>query len=168
MQFQNMFARALAHKCVWAQTGQLPSSHLELTLPDSGGGKLELFNPTPNYTVLLNLLLTHQNVFRFGSQRLEQRGRQSGHRHSQELHRPGEPGHLHAQKTTNIATAHKFEAWLVGTKTESYCIGFVKGTAIAMQKAALDYPNGSVWIGAHRMVRGLLLASLADISPSPP
>ena len=49
------------------------------------------------------------------------------------------------KKDNKRTTAHKFEAWLVGTKAESYCVGFVKGTPAAVQKAAQDYPNASVW-----------------------
>ena len=45
--------------------------------------------------------------------------------------------HTYAQKKDNkLAAARKFEAWLVGTKAESYRIGFVKGTQIVVQKAA--------------------------------
>ena len=40
----------------------------------------------------------------------------------------------------------KFEVYLVGTKAESYCIGFVKGSADAIGKAKLKFLNGSVWL----------------------
>jgi hypothetical protein len=43
--------------------------------------------------------------------------------HSQDLQRPSEPTRLHDKTTNNkTAKAHNFEAWLVGTKAESYCI----------------------------------------------
>jgi hypothetical protein len=35
-------------------------------------------------------------------------------------------------KNINMVTAHKFEAWWVNTKAESYSIGFAKGTATAV------------------------------------
>ena len=55
--------------------------------------------------------------------------------------------YTYTQNKYNImVTAHKFEAWLVGTMAESYCIGFVKGTAPVVHNAARDYPDGSVRI----------------------
>jgi hypothetical protein len=55
--------------------------------------------------------------------------------------------HTYTQRQDNkMVTAHKFEAWLVGPKAESYCLGFVKCTPTAVQKAAKDYPNGSAWV----------------------
>ncbi len=45
-----------------------------------------------------------------------------------------------------MVTVRKFEAWFIGTKTESYCSGLVKVTATAVQKAARDYSDGSVCI----------------------
>ncbi len=44
-----------------------------------------------------------------------------------------------------LVTAHKFEARLVGVKPESYCIGFVKGSADAVAKAKIGFPDGSIW-----------------------
>ena len=44
-----------------------------------------------------------------------------------------------------VITAHKFEAWLVGSKAESYCIGYVRGTPQACKSAASKFVDGSQW-----------------------
>ena len=44
-----------------------------------------------------------------------------------------------------VITAHKVEAWLVGSKAESYCIGNVRGTPQACKSAASKFADGSQW-----------------------
>ena len=42
-------------------------------------------------------------------------------------------------------TAHKFEVFLVGKKTEDYCKGFVKSTQSECSKVASKFQDGTVW-----------------------
>ena len=42
-------------------------------------------------------------------------------------------------------TSHKFETWLVGIKGDEYCVGYVKGSESACQRAKEKYTDGSVW-----------------------
>ena len=51
-----------------------------------------------------------------------------------------------SKKGGNPVKAQKFEVYLVGSKAESYCIGFVKGSPDAIGKAKLKFLNGSVWL----------------------
>ena len=42
-------------------------------------------------------------------------------------------------------TAHKFEVFLVGNKSEEYCRGYVKGTSSNCTQAAGKFKDGTVW-----------------------
>ena len=52
----------------------------------------------------------------------------------------------YTKKDGSPMTAHKFEIWLVGTKPESYCIGFIKGAKAAVTAAQARYTDGSIWM----------------------
>ena len=51
-----------------------------------------------------------------------------------------------SKKGGNLVKAQKFEVYLVGSKAESYCIGYVKDEKDAIGKARLKFLNGSVWL----------------------
>lgn len=42
-------------------------------------------------------------------------------------------------------TVKKFETWLVGSKPESYCVGYVKGSDRVVEQAQRRFTDGSVW-----------------------
>ena len=49
------------------------------------------------------------------------------------------------QHIGETVTSHKFETWLVGTKGDEYCVGYVRGSESACQRAKEKYTDGSVW-----------------------
>jgi hypothetical protein len=50
-----------------------------------------------------------------------------------------------SKKDAKTVTANKFEVWMVGSKPESYCIGYVKGSPAVVSQALAKYADGSVW-----------------------
>ena len=50
-----------------------------------------------------------------------------------------------SKRDTKPVVQHKFEAWLVGTNAQAYCLGYVKGSPDTVQKAQDKFTEGSVW-----------------------
>ena len=48
------------------------------------------------------------------------------------------------RQDNQLLTGHKFEAWLVGTNAQEYCIGYVKGTEAECTKAMATYTEACV------------------------
>jgi hypothetical protein len=49
------------------------------------------------------------------------------------------------KKENRQLTQHKFEAYCMGKKAETYCFGIFKVSAEDVKKASQQYTNGSVW-----------------------
>ena len=50
-----------------------------------------------------------------------------------------------SKKNGETITAHKFEVCMVGLKSTSYCMGFVKGSSSAVKEAQRKFADGSMW-----------------------
>ena len=51
-----------------------------------------------------------------------------------------------SKRDGSLMTGHKFEAWLVGSNAEHYCIGFLKGSKAQCEKAKSKYHDDSICI----------------------